>query len=122
MEKNFVKESDEKKYKNKNVDFSKYKKNLSVLEYLDNNPDICEKSGFDLISKMKYSDLLDEYFQSDEFERAIFKLREEQEDEEYIKEYISKSKTYVKFFMEIPFKIKPDKFKTISKPQENKNV
>ena len=122
LEKNFVKESDEKKYKNKNVDLSKYKKNLSVLEYLDNNPDICKNSGFDLISKMKYSDLLDEYFQSDEFERAIFKLREEQEDEEYIKEYISKSKTYVKFFMEIPFKIKPDNFKTISKPQENKKV
>ena len=126
LQKNFVNDVDEKKYKNRNVDFAKYQRNLSVLKYLDENPEICRNSGFDLISKMKYSDLLDEYFQSDEFERAIFKLREEQEDEDYIREYISKSKTYVKFFMELPFKIKPDKFKTISKvknPEDNqKNV
>jgi hypothetical protein len=124
LQKNFVNDVDEKKYKNRNVDFAKYQRNLSVLKYLDENPEICRNSGFDLISKMKYSDLLEEYFQSDEFERAIFKLREEQEDEDYIKEYISKSKTYVKFFMEMPFKIKPDKFKTISeiKPEEDKKV
>jgi len=114
LQKNFVNDVDEKKYKNRNVDLAKYKKNLSVLDYLDKNPEICKNSGFDIISKMKYSDLLEEYFQSDEFERAIFKLREENEDEDYIKEYINKSKNYVKFFMEIPFKIKPDKFKTIS--------
>ena len=125
LQKNFVNDVDEKKYKNRNVDFAKYQRNLSVLKYLDENPEICRNSGFDLISKMKYSDLLEEYFQSDEFERAIIKLREEQEDEDYIKEYISKSKTYVKFFMEMPFKIKPDKFKTISeisKPEEDKKV
>ena len=63
---------------------------------------------------MKYADLLDEYFKSEEFERAIYKLREENEDEDYIKEYINKSKNYVKFFMELPFKAKPDKFKTTS--------
>ena len=114
LQKNFVNDVDEKKYKNRNVDLSKYKKNLSVLEYLDKNPEICKNSGFDIISKMKYSDLLEEYFQSDEFERAIYKLREENEDEDSIKEYINKSKNYVKFFMELPFKSKPDKFKTTS--------
>ena len=119
LEKNFVNESDEKKYKNSKVDIAKYKKNVSVLEYLDKNPEICRNSGFDIISKMKYCDLLEEYFQSDEFKKAIYKLREENEDEEYIKEYIAKSKTYVKFFMDIPFKIKPDKFKTISTEEQN---
>ena len=119
LQKNFVDELDEKKYKNSKVDFAKYKRNLAVLEYLDKNPEICKNSGFDIISKMKYCDLLEEYFQSDEFERAIYKLREENEDEDYIKEYIAKSKGYVKFFMEVPFKIKSDKFKTISEKPRN---
>ena len=122
LQSNFVNDVDEKKYKNRNVDYAKYKKNLSVLEYLDKNPEICKNSGFDLISKMKYCDLLNEYFQSDEFERAIFKLREENEDEDYIKEYMNKSKNYVKFFMAIPFKIKMDKFKTTSENDKNLEV
>ena len=69
---------------------------------------------------MKYSDLLEEYFQSDEFERAIIKLREENEDEDYIKEYIHKSKNYVKFFIQEPSKIKSDKFRT-SEEDEKKS-
>ena len=105
----FISNIDDKKYKNKNVDLIKYKNNLKVLEYLDQNPDICERSGFDIISKMKYGDLLEEYFKSYEFEKAINKLREENEEEDYIKEYINKAKTYVKFFSEIPFKINKKK-------------
>ena len=111
LEKDFVSNIDEKKYKNKRVDLAKYKNNLKVLEYLDKNPDICEKSGFDIISKMKYGDLLDEYFKSDEFDRAIKKLYLENEEEDYIKEYINKAKSYVKFFSEVPFKININKIK-----------
>ena len=106
LQKDFVSEIDGKKYKNKEVDLSKYKNNLRVLEYLDKNPEICKNSGFDIISKMKYSDLLEEYFKSEEFEKAINRLREENEEEDYIKEYISKAKDYIKFFSEVPFKIK----------------
>lgn len=106
LKKDFISEVDESKYKNKRVDLAKYKNNLNVLEYLDKNPDICEKSGFDLISKMKYGDLLDEYFKSDEFDRAVNKLREENEEEDYINEYIKRAKGYVKFFSEVPLKIK----------------
>ena len=109
IEKDFISNIDEKKYKNKNVDLAKYKNNLNVLEYLDQNPEICEKSGFDIISNMKYSDLLDEYFKSVEFEKAIKKLQEENEEEEYIREYIKKAKNYVNFFSEIPFKINTKK-------------
>ena len=114
LQKNFVDDVDEIKYKNKKVDFAKYKRNLSVLKYLDENPEICRNSGFDLISKMKYCDLLNEYFKSDEFKREIFKLREEQEDDHYITEYISKCKTYVKFFMETPDKNKSAQFNNVS--------
>ena len=114
LEKDFISNIDESKYKNKRVDLAKYKNNLNVLEYLDKNPEICEKSGFDLISKMKYGDLLEEYFQSNEFDNAVKKLRQENEEEDYIKEYINKSKTYVKFFSEIPFKINRKKIKNKS--------
>ena len=98
LKKDFVSDIDEKKYKNKKVDISKYKNNLLVLDYLDKNPDICKKSGFDIISNMKYSDLLEEYFKSEEFDNSIMKLREKNEEEYYINEYINKAKNYVKFF------------------------
>ena len=111
LEKDFVSEIDENKYKNKKVDLSKYKNNLRVLEYLDQNPEICKNSGFDIISKMKYSDLLDEYFKSDEFSRAIKKLKEENEEEDYINEYVKKAKSYVSFFSQVPFKVKLNKIK-----------
>ena len=119
LQKDFVSEADGKNYKNKNVDITKYKKNMEVLEYLDNNPEICQNSGFDIISKMKYGELLDEYFKSEEFERAIYKLREENEDEEYIREYIIKSKNYLNFFLDIPFKKKNNKFKIVERNQKN---
>ena len=51
---------------------------------------------------MKYSKLLDEYFKSEEFERSILKLQEENEDKEYIAQYIKKAKNYVNFFSNIP--------------------
>ena len=105
----FISNIDENKYKNKRVDLMKYKNNLNVLEYLDKNPDISERSGFDIISKMKYGDLLEEYFNSEEFKKAINKLRQENEEEDYIKEYINKAKSYVKFFSVVPDKINKKK-------------
>ncbi len=109
LQKDFVSEIDDDKYKRKKIDLSKYKNNLLVLDYLDKNPEICQNSGFDIISKMKYGDLLEEYFKSDEFDKAIYKLKTENEEEEYINEYINKAKSYVKFFSEVSFKIKGNK-------------
>ena len=115
LQKDFISNVDDIKYKNKRVDLLKYKNNLKTLEYLDKNPDICEKSGFNLISKMKYGELLEEYFSSREFDKAVNKLYEENEEEEYIKEYIKKAKTYVKFFSDLPLKINRNKFKKKNK-------
>ena len=47
---------------------------------------------------MKYSKLLDEYFKSVEFVKDILKFHDENEEEEYIKQYIIKAKNYVSFF------------------------
>ena len=98
IEKDFLSETDGNKLKNRKSDIIKYNNNLKVLEYLDKNPEISKNSGFDIISNMKYSKLLDEYFKSEEFERSILKLQEENEDKEYIREYIKKAKNYVNFF------------------------
>ena len=48
---------------------------------------------------MTYADILKEYFLSQEFEQSILKLINENEKEDYIKEYFIKAKSYVKFFM-----------------------
>ncbi len=99
LEKDFTKEIKENKIHKKKVDQTKYEKNLQVLKYLDNNNEISKKSGFDIISNMIYADILKEYFNSYEFENSISKLRNEEENEEYISEYLIKAKTYVKFFL-----------------------
>ena len=104
IKKDFISDISEKKYKNRKSDLSKYQNNLKVLDYLDKNPDISENSGFDLISNMKYSKLLDEYFKSEEFEKDILKLQEENEEEEYIKQYKIKAQNYVSFFSNMPNK------------------
>ena len=101
LEMDFVSEIDENTYKNKKVDLSKYNNNKRVLEYLDKNPKICKESGFDIIGKMKYRELLEQYFNSEEFDKALIKLKEENEDDDYIEEYKNKAKTYVQFFSDV---------------------
>ena len=103
IEKDFLSDIDGNKLKRKS-DLIKYKNNLKVLEYLDKNTEILKNSGFDIISNMKYSKLLDEYFKSEEFEKSIIKLQEENEEEEYIREYKKKAKSYISFFSNIPKK------------------
>ena len=98
LEKDFVSNIDEKTYKNKKVDLSKYNNNKKVLEYLDNNPQIYKGSGFDIIGNMKYRELFEQYFNSEEFDKALAKLKEENEDDDYIEEYKNKAQTYVQFF------------------------
>ena len=85
-------------YPNKNVDYKKYQKNKEVLEYLEKNPEICKKSGFDIIQGKKYKELLNIYFNSAEFEDSIMRLKKENESEEYIQEYVLKAKNFVKYY------------------------
>lgn len=98
LKRNFVKEIGTNKYRKKDVDETKYQNNLNVLGYLARHPNICKKSGFDIISKMKYIDILNEYFSSAEYKYSIISLKEENEDLTYIKEYQSKAKGYIEFF------------------------
>ena len=86
------------KVRNLEIEQKQYLKNLDLLKYLQNNPQISKNSGFDVIKKMKYRDLLKAYFESKEFENTINQLRNKNESDEYINTYIILSKNYISYF------------------------
>ena len=98
LETDFTKEIGNLNNHQKIIDLKKFENNLKVLNYLKNNPSISINSGFEFFSKMTYAEILREYFASKEFEESIIKLKLEEENEDYINEYILKAKTYVDFF------------------------
>jgi len=67
------------------------------LNYLNSNPLISEKSVWQKIKSMKYIDLLNAYFNSDEFYQTMHELYKK-EKHNYINQYIFFAKTYVSFF------------------------
>ena len=67
------------------------------MNYLNYNQLINEKSGWQKIKSMKYIDLLNAYFNSDEFNQTIHELIKK-ENQNYINQYIFFSKTFVTFF------------------------
>ena len=87
-------------------DLEKFKRNLDVLDYLDNNPIIDQLSYFNKIRKMKYKDLYKAYFLSAEFEKSIIDMYKKGEKIEYIESYINKSLNYINFFISFKPKIK----------------
>jgi hypothetical protein len=90
--------------KEKTADKNKSKKNMEILEYLEQNKEISEKSEFDKIKNMKYGELLLAYFSSREFEKSLEDLYDKNKMEkiEYIEEYINKARTYVDFYLNPP--------------------
>ena len=83
---------------NLDIEQKHYNKNIDVLNYLENNPEIAKNSGFDRIKKMKYKDILEAYFMSKEFENTIVKLKNKREVDEYIETYIFLAKNYINYF------------------------
>ena len=79
-------------------DMKKYYHNLSVLEYLENNNEISEKSNFNIIKNMKYYQIFEEYLKSNEFEMEINNLKLNKENDKYIRNYIIKAINFIEFF------------------------
>ena len=75
-------------------------KNQILLHYLENNPEISKISGFDILKNMKYRDILQLYFSSEEFENSIIQLKNKKESDEYINDYIRLSQNYINYFSE----------------------
>ena len=120
----FLKELNKEDYRNSKIDFNKYKKNKEVLRYLEENPDISERSGFDAIKDKKYKDILKNYFTSAQFEESLYQLKEENENPEYIVEYIKKAKTYISFYCNVKYKEEDedeDEIENEEEDEEEKN-
>ena len=98
IEFDFCEELNEGGVRKKNVDMKKYLHNKMVLNYLDHNNEISQKSGFNIFSKKTYRELLKEYFASEEFLVSLKRLKIEGETDEYIFEYKKKALGYVSFF------------------------
>lgn len=88
----------QKDYPNKDIDLKQYNKNKDTLEYLAKNKEISRISGFDIVKKMKYKEILGKYFSSLEFENSIDFLKDKNESYEYIQEYILMAKNYLDYF------------------------
>jgi len=62
------------------------------------NEEIVKKSKFDIIGNMTVAQLFDEYLKSAEFEKEVVKLRNEGNDDSYIKDYIVKAFGFINYF------------------------
>ena len=94
FKKKFFKSTDNHETK----DMINYQHNLRVLEYLEQNPDIGEKSNYNVFKDMKYYQIYNEYLNSKEFETSIRTLNEKKENTKYIKNYIFLANDFNKFY------------------------
>jgi hypothetical protein len=92
LETDFSKEMKDKKEIEKN-----YKKNKKVIEYLEKNPEISQNSGFNVLCRLSYEEILKEYFKSQEFYDVIQKVREK-EGNNYYEKYIYQCYNYISSF------------------------
>ena len=79
-------------------DLQKYHHNLIVLNYLEKNKNISEKSNYNNFKNMTFNQIFDEYLKSKEFEIEIASLKQEKESDKYIKDYIIKASDLMNFF------------------------
>lgn len=77
---------------------SKCSWNLSVLDYLEKNETICQKSNFHIFANMKLYQIFNEYLMSKEFEKEILYLKKKKEIDSYIKQYIILAFKLVDYF------------------------
>ena len=98
MSQKFFEEEEKKDKKKISPDKKKYDNNVRVLKYLENNEEICKKSNFNVLGNMTFKELFREYLKSEEFEKEIEKLKEEQNNDNYIIEYIIKAYNFINYF------------------------
>ena len=79
-------------------------KNKNMIEYLNDNPDLCEKTIWNKIKNKTYKELLEAYFISAEFEKSICNLQEKSTKKSknvsalYIESYINLALSYIDFY------------------------
>ena len=75
--------------------------NINTIKYLkeSKNKTIYENSNFNIFKDMKFSQILNQFFYSKEFGMDISIFKDEQQEEDYIKEYIFKAKKLLNLFL-----------------------
>ena len=82
----------------------KNEKNEDMIEYLNNNLDLCKKTIWNKVRNMTYRQLLEAYFISAEFEKTIYNLQAKSEKKNkkvsalYIESYINLALSYIDFY------------------------
>ena len=89
---------DKELQKKRDRDKKKHEHNVKVLKYLEKNSDICKISNFNIIGNITFKNLFNEYLKSEEFEEELKKLREENNSDKYIKDYIIKANSFINYF------------------------
>ena len=84
--------------KKRNPNKEKYEKNQKVLEYLEENSDVRKSSNFNVINKLTFREIFKEYLKSEEFEIDILKLKNKDNSDKYIKDYINKAYNFLDYF------------------------
>ena len=84
--------------KTEKADLIKYKKNIDVLDYLENEIVIRESSNYNYYKNLKFYQIFDEYLGAQEFENEIEKLKLIGEKDEYIDRYIKLACYFNSFF------------------------
>ena len=77
----------------------KYRHNLKVIDYLQDNQIISENSNFNYFKEMKFYEIYYEYLRSNEFEKEINRIKKK-EDIKYIKLYIQLAANLINFFLD----------------------
>ena len=81
--------------------------NKKIIKFLDEKHEISEKSNWNLIKNMKYKELLQAFFLSEEFEKSIIALKTKSEksqkkekkvSSQYIENYINIALKYIDFY------------------------
>ena len=81
-----------------NSNFQNYKNNKDVLEYLEKEKDISEKSNYKCYKNLTFYQIFDEYLRSKEFENEIVTLKLNGEKDYYIYNYIKLANNLNLFF------------------------
>ena len=80
----------------------KNEKNEKAKKYLENNPDICQKSKWNTIKNMKYKELFDAFFLSAEFEKSITDLKNKPKNKNvdalYLENYIYYALNFTEYY------------------------
>jgi hypothetical protein len=84
--------------KKRNPNKEKYEKNQKVLKYLESKSDIRKSSNFNVISRLTFREVFKEYLKSEEFENDILELKNKNNSDKYIKDYINKAYDFLDYF------------------------